>query len=252
MSIVGIKKEDKLNDLLHHTHHRPYDLPAGKWVYYQEWNDAVFLHWRVDREALRALVPRDLELDLHEGQAWVSVVAFNMEKIRPRALPPFAPVSNFYEINIRTYVRHKGKGGVYFLSIEGGKRLSCSIARAVSGLPYRFSEINRRENELHAQNQAFGDRLEIQYRIGSPQPAKSALDLWLTERYALFQDSPGAIYEFDIHHIEWPVFEIDLLHLAVAYPRFQALWSGPPDAVHYSPGVQVLAWGRRGHARQEG
>jgi hypothetical protein len=37
----------RLTALLTATAHRPYLLPAGPWRYYQEWNEALFLHWRV-------------------------------------------------------------------------------------------------------------------------------------------------------------------------------------------------------------
>lgn len=102
-----------ISDILDTTGHRPWPLPEGNWSYYQEWNNAVFLHWRVDNDAIRKMVPADLELELFDRSAWVSLVAFTMEKIRPRILPAVGLVSNFHEINIRTYVR---SGKVAFLS----------------------------------------------------------------------------------------------------------------------------------------
>lgn len=68
-----------------------------------------------------------------------------MEKIRPKNFPCFSPISDFDEINIRTYVRSHNKAGVYFLSIEGGKFLSCKVAKAISELPYRFSKIKNEQ-----------------------------------------------------------------------------------------------------------
>ena len=92
-------------------------------------------------------MPKELDIDLFEGKPWVSVVAFTMEKIRPKNLPSFAPISNFDEINIRTYIRSNNKTGVYFLSIEGGTKLSCKIAKGISELPYRFSKMKRSPNK---------------------------------------------------------------------------------------------------------
>src|SRR5690606_33910061 len=126
--------------------HRPWNLPSGNWKYYQEWNDGIFLHWQVDYNELKKLVPDDLEIDLFDGKPWVSLVAFTMEKIRPKNLPAFPPISDFHEINIRTYVKLNNKTGVYFLSIEGGKKLSCIMAKGISELPYRFSNIKRTKN----------------------------------------------------------------------------------------------------------
>lgn len=43
--------------------------PAG----YQCWRDLLFVHWPVPPEALRPLVPRELEIDLFAGQAYVAL-----------------------------------------------------------------------------------------------------------------------------------------------------------------------------------
>ena len=67
---------------------------------------------------------------------------------------------------------------------------------------------------------------------------------WLTERYALFQDTDKSINEFEIHHLEWPINEINLSKLELNYPRFKKLISEQPSKIHYSKGVKVLAWGK--------
>ncbi len=75
-----------IKEILNITEHRPWTIPTKKWKYYQEWNNAVFLHWQVDLQELQKIVPDDLEIDIYEGKPWVSLVAFTMEKIRPRKL----------------------------------------------------------------------------------------------------------------------------------------------------------------------
>ncbi|QDH78447.1 DUF2071 domain-containing protein [Echinicola soli] len=232
----------RIRELLQIKDHRPWELPKRKWSYYQEWNDAVFLHWPVDETALRKWVPAELEIDFFDGQAWISVVAFTMEKIRPRNLPPFPPISNFHEINIRTYVKYKGKQGVYFLSIEGGKRTSCKVAKSLSALPYRFSPMKRVNGSYHAANAACQDELQLKFRIEATLEEKSPLEWWLMERYALFQDSPNAINAYEIHHTPWPARKIALTKAFIKYPRFSKLFHGQPVLSHYSPGVKVLAW----------
>jgi uncharacterized protein YqjF (DUF2071 family) len=221
--------------------HRPWTLPERPWQFYQEWNDCIFLHWRVPVNLLASYVPDSLTIDEVNGSAWVSVVAFSMERIRPRYLPPFPPISNFGEINIRTYVRLNGRGGVYFLSIEGGKRLSCWIARTVSELPYRYSRMQRRPGLFTASNTEFGDSFQLAYQSGEVITDKSAVDRWLTERYGLFQPVGSNLNTFEIHHPEWPVHRLEVKELELHYSRFAALLSGPPDLAHYSPGVPVLA-----------
>ena len=233
-----------IKEILNTTKHRPWQIPNSSWKFYQEWNNALFLHWQVDLNELKKLVPKELEIDLFEGKAWVSVVPFTMEQIRPKNLPPFPPISNFNEINIRTYVRFNDKTGVYFLSIEGGKLLSCLVSKTISELPYRYSKMSRSEGQYLSHNSSFGDDLEIEFSLGNKLNEKSALDKWLTERYALFQDTKKCINEFEIHHLEWPMNEIVVSKLNFNYPRFNQLIKGKPDLIQYSKGVKVIAWGK--------
>jgi len=232
-------------DLLRTTDHRPWVIPAGDWAYYQEWNNAVFLHWEVDLQELRKFMPGGMEIDLFDGKPWVSVVAFTMEKIRPRYMPYFPPISNFEEINIRTYVKMGDKTGVTFLSIEAASWISCKIATALSELPYRYSKMTRNGASVISKNASFSDGLRVTCNVGSELRDKSDLDRWLTERYALFQHNGTSVNQFEIHHIEWPMYRLELGEIELEYPRFKSLLRPKPDMWHYSPGVQVVAWDKK-------
>ena len=167
-----------------------------------------------------------------------------MEKIRPKNLPSFPPISDFDEINIRTYIKSNNKTGVYFLSIEGGKKISCKAAKGVSKLPYRFSKINRTESLYESNNSEFNDKLNIEFKVGRAITKKTKLDKWLTERYALFQDTEKHINEFEIHHLEWPIDEMSLKKLELNYKKFDKLIKNEPNKIQYSKGVKVIAWGK--------
>lgn len=233
-----------IKEIINNTAHRPWKVPTENWRFYQEWNNAIFLHWKVDEKELIKFVPDTLQIDLFEGNPWISLVAFSMEKIRPKYLPSFKPISNFGEINIRTYIKSNHKTGVYFLSIEGGNKTSCKIAKGISELPYRYSKMNRTSHAFTSKNLPFDDSFRIEYKIGDELNTKTNLDSWLTERYALFQDSGDVINEFEIHHMEWPIEELEIKELRVDYSRFSKLISKSPDKGHYSKGVQVIAWGK--------
>ena len=232
----------KIQDILSATQHRPWEMPKEGWKYYQEWNNVIFLHYQVDLCELERFVPNEIEIDKFENKPWVSVVAFTMENIRHKNLPTFSPISNFDEINIRTYVKSKGKTGVYFLSIEGGKSISCKVAKWISELPYRYSRIKRTKNQYSSYNSNFDERLSIEYVIGNKIKEKSELDNWLTERYALFQDTDKSINEFEIHHLEWPIVDVELNKLEINYKRFNKLINQEPNKIQYSKGVKVIAW----------
>jgi len=233
-----------IQEIVNTTRHRPWKIPTSQWKFYQEWNHAIFFHYRVNLTSLKKFIPKELEIHLHEGEPWVSVVAFTMENMRPRNLPAIPYLSDFHEINIRTYIKSNHKTGVYFLSIEGGNSLSCKLAKGISDLPYRYSKIKRTKNLYEGRNLEFNDQLNFEFTIGKKVKEKSEIDKWLTERYALFQDTAQSINEFEIHHVEWPIHEIELQQLNVNYPRFESLLNNSPDRMHYSEGVKVLAWGK--------
>lgn len=232
----------EINDILSQVNHRPFTIPNGKWAYYQEWNNALFLHWKVSYEVLRKLVPQDLNLDTHNGSAYISLVAFTMQKIRPRYFPAIRSISNFYEINIRTYIDNDSKKGVYFLSIEAQKYLSVFIAKALSDLPYRKSNIQRVDCLYRSTNNFNNFFLDTEFEIKQPLIQKTALDKWLTERYCLYFDKGNTIYRYDIHHKEWDLKNIDIKRLNLNYKMHGIALTDQPELAHYSNGVKVLAW----------
>lgn len=235
-----------IKEILSQTDHRPWPLPQEPWRFYQEWNQVLFLHWQVELEELQKFVPAGIEIDLFEGKPWVSLVPFTMENIRPRYLPPFNPLSYFHEVNLRTYIKHTdGRTGVYFLSIEGSKLLACKLSKAISELPYRYSKMERTPTSYISNNNVYGDRLSIDFSLGDSITQKTELDKWLTERYALFQNNEkGRVNAFEIHHAEWDMQQLHIYKLELSYPRFEKLIGRLPDLVHYSPGIQVVAYGK--------
>ena len=50
--------------VLSRIEHRPYPVPSGPWVLFMSWQDLLFMHWPVDVEALRSLVPPALHRHL--------------------------------------------------------------------------------------------------------------------------------------------------------------------------------------------
>ncbi|PZF74989.1 YqjF family protein [Taibaiella soli] len=238
-----------IKETLASTTHRPFAMPSGRWVYYQEWNHALFLHWEVSLETLQPLIPEGVTLDLFEGKAWVSLVGFTMNKIRPRHLPAVSLLSDFHEINLRTYVTHENKPGVYFLNIEAEKLLSVLVAKSMSGLPYEKAEMSRKglsDGDVYrSHNPQKGFRLDVKYKIETVSYRKTPLDFWLTERYCLYVDSHKKIYRYDIHHEEWGIAPVSLVQLEVNYRKGNLELNAQPDRMHYSEGVKVLAWRRR-------
>jgi hypothetical protein len=238
-----------LQEIINTIDHRPWTLPAGPWVYYQEWNRALFLHWRVPKELLQALIPPGTSLEIFDGDAWVSIVAFTMEEIRPRRLPALSFISTFHEINVRTYISSVDKQGVYFLNIEAGKLHSALTARFLSGLPYEYANIQRYskqdEHRYSCVNKTKGFQLEAIFNIGEPVKTKSPLDISLTEKYCLYLGKGNRLYRYEVQHLPWNLYQVKTIHLKTNYLIGAISLNRLPDLMHYSEGVQVLAWQRK-------
>jgi len=76
------------------------------------------------------LLPPGLTLDTRDGKAWIGVVPFLMSKVAPRCCPPIPKLSRFLELNVRTYVTHGGKPGVWFFSLDAENPVAVRVARA--------------------------------------------------------------------------------------------------------------------------
>ena len=234
-----------ISAILSATSHRPYELPVEQWKYYQEWNNAIFLHWEIPFETLRKYVPEQFCIDSYDGKCYISLVAFTMQKIRPRNLPAVKFISDFHEINLRTYIDINNKKGVYFLNIEAQKHLSAFVAKSLSGLPYEKSMIKRTDNTYSSKNSIREFVLETEFEVKEKLINKSNLDKWLTERYCLYFDKNGKSFRYDIHHKEWELKNVSIKNLHLSYKIGDInLSNKPPDLAHYSDGVKVVAWKR--------
>lgn len=246
---AGMTERLRPSELLERTGHRPDPLPAGRWNFYQEWVDVIFLHYQVDLVGLRSMVPEELELDLFEGNAWVSVVAFTMQNVRPRWLPAWPPVSNFHEVNVRTYVRDgHGTPGVYFLSIDAAKCASVALAQVLSALPYRKAHIvrGRSPRKWFEARSRTGMHVQLDHQNVGPIAFPSLMDRWLVERYALFELYRNAVWCYEVHHLPWPLETLQINHLRFD-PSAELLplgLSNKPHLAHGSSGVQILSWPR--------
>src|ERR1700752_1138850 len=110
--------------------------PGGIRLMRQNWGKLLFMHWRLDPEILRPLIPAQLSIDTFGGRAWIGVVPFTMWGSRASFLPPIPGTSAFHELNVRTYVHHEGVPGVWFFSLDAANSLAVWGARTFYHLPY--------------------------------------------------------------------------------------------------------------------
>src|SRR6266436_7723570 len=91
----------------------------GEPLFIADWDRVLMIHYEVEPDTLQRAVP--FELELNEGRAFVSLVAFTMRGMKPRmgghlAALLLKPIATHEFLNVRTYVRHRGESGIYFLA----------------------------------------------------------------------------------------------------------------------------------------
>jgi uncharacterized protein YqjF (DUF2071 family) len=230
---------------------RPLGPPSG----YQRWRQLLFLHWPIPAAALRALIPSPLEIDTFEGQAWIGVVPFTMEGVRPRGLPAVRAISNFHELNVRTYVHVGGRDpGVWFFSLDAANGLAVRIARAFWHLPYFKAVMNLEASgsEVRYTSErrwpeptpaSFACRYTVGERLSPAAPG--TFEHFLVERYLLYADAGRAgIQRGQVHHTPYPLQSASVAQLE--HDLFEkAGLPAPEGAPHvlWSPGVDVEVFG---------
>ena len=191
----------------------PARRPDGIAVMHQRWAQLAFLHWPVPVAALRALVPSALTIDTFENTAYVGVVPFTVTGARPMLMPPLPWVSDFHEVNVRTYVHKDGADpGVWFFSLDASNALVVAAARALFLLPYHHARmeidvdpggIDFRSERDGAETALFAARYEP---LGQPQPAAlGSLEHFLAERYLLYTSADRRLWQAQVHHEPYPL-----------------------------------------------
>jgi uncharacterized protein len=232
------------------TAHRPWPMPQGPWIMFQSWRNLLFAHWPLPPEQVRSAVPPPLELDLHEGRAYVGMTPFTVTGLRARWLPAVPGLSDFHELNCRTYVRLGDRTGVFFFSLDAASSAAVLAARATYRLPYHAAEMaSEIEGEwIHFQSRRTGDGalFEAHYRaVGQPfQPQPGTIEHFLTERYALFAVPEGGhALSAEIHHAPWRLrpAEAHIAHNTVMSAAGLTV-PGRAPLLHFSEVQDTLIW----------
>jgi len=225
---------------------RPEGRPAG----FQRWRNLAFLHWEVPVAALQALLPPELSVDTWEGRAYVGVVPFTMRDVAPRWAPSVPGISNFHELNVRTYVHHEGRDpGVWFFSLDAAGTIAVLAARAGWDLPYHRASMDLQieGDEIRYSSHRLwpGPKpadLKVHYRLGEVLgPATPAtFEHFLAERYVLYARGKSGIRKGRVHHKPYPLQQATVLQCEQSMVTVQGLpQADTAPLALYASGVDV-------------
>ena len=229
----------------------------GEPLFLARWDRTVFINYSADPSILQRQVP--FELDLYDGRAFVSVVAFTLVRMRPRlggALSErlLKPIATHEFLNVRTYVRHDGEPGIFFLAEWLSNRISVLLGPRTFGLPYNFGHFDY-EHEANGESlcgsvSAGELRLTYDGKVNDPEfkpcPAGTLAEFML-ERYTAFTHRGKRRRLFRIWHRPWEQAAADYRITDTSLIASTGAWWNTTQLVgaNYSPGVEV--WMGRPH-----
>jgi uncharacterized protein YqjF (DUF2071 family) len=217
-------------------------------IWMQHWTNVLFLHFAAPAEELRRHLPARIEIDTFDGQAWISCVLFRLN-LRPAGLPFVPGLSSLLELNVRTYVRHRGQSGICFLKMYADNWLAICASRLLTPLSYEFAALtdHRRANgaryvECKPVDSAGGAlAADVMSSRDLVEARPGSLDFWLLERYRLFVvRRDGTILAADVEHPPWRAATVAAMALQHNFHEVLGLPTTElPVPAHESPGVAV-------------
>jgi uncharacterized protein len=228
----------------------------GEPLFLAGWERAIFIHYQAEPATLQASVP--FELDLHDGRAFVSVVAFTMREMHPRfggrtAAWLCQPIASHGLLNLRTYVQYKGEPGIYFMAEWLSNRMSVLLGPRAFGLPYRFGLLDYEHHSGELRGRVTAKEGALGYRATNARndfvPCEpGSLTEFLLERYTAFTEYRRRKRFFRVWHEPWRQVSID-----IDVPDSDLLFStgdwwktARQIGANYSPGVSVwMGWPHR-------
>ena len=226
-----------------------------------DWVSALFIHYEVDPDVLQSTI--GYQLDLYDGRAYVSVVAFTMRRLRLRVGGRIvswitAPIADHGFLNVRTYVTHEGEPGIHFMAEWLTNRLSVMLGPKTFGLPYRYGRLDYRHDEQSGdlsgraqgtgrdQGRTFAYRGQLQTFEQEQTAAEGTLRHFLIERYTAYTLQRTTHRRFRVWHEPWRYRGVQLNIECETLLAVTGSWSRDARYVgaDFSRGVEDVWMGR--------
>ena len=222
-----------------------------------EWRKLIMAQYAVDPATLAPYLPQGTELDLYQGDCFVSVVGFLFDQVRIKGLAiPFH--TRFEEVNLRFYVRRTEpcgsvRRGVVFLREFVPRAAITMIANALYEEPY--ATLPTRHHIMHG-----ADTLQVRYdwrhrktwySLGveasvEPQAiASGSIEDFITEHYWGFTRRRNCrTSQYEVRHPSWMTYpilrhQIDMDFGALYGTEFAALTQRRPDNILLAEGSAI-------------
>lgn len=183
------------------------------------WQDLIISTYEVDQSILKKYLPKNTELDLFNGKALMSIVAFTFSNVKFFGIKiPFH--QKFGQINFRFYVKSKinGAKGVVFIKEFAPKPLIALTANIFYNEPYFTKKIRLRTNtNCNTKTIKYSyKQMDVAAEIKSSTHSlnKNSLEECVVDRYIAFvKNRTGKTLQYRIRHRPWKLY--NTIHAAV-------------------------------------
>ncbi len=219
-------------------------------VMFQRWENLLFLHWKISPKWLQTTLPTGLFVDQFAGNAYIGIVPFFMQAVRPAYLPSLPHLSYFQEVNVRTYViDQNGIPGVWFYSLDANRRIAVLIAQKIFALSYYLAKMSASYQDSGIQYSALRvgsqETAEYEYFPGEilDPPNPETLESFLLDRYLLYSYNKhkSQLYSGRVWHLPYRLRQVRLASFSDAPMKWNGFDSleNNPDHVCMSANVDV-------------
>ena len=222
------------------------------------WSNVFLATYGVPPALLTPRLPPGLALDLRDGHAFVSLVAFEFLDTRVRGIA-WPGHRDFAELNLRFYVRDGDERGVVFVREFVPRRMIVWIARALYNEPYRTAPFVAARDDApgrHAMRYTLDwagrtHTLDVSAEDAPFRPAADSVEHFFKEhRWGFGTTRAGRTTRYEVDHPPWDVYpvrsySIDLDWGAVYGPEWAFLRDAPPVSTVLAAGSAVSVWPRR-------
>lgn len=216
-------------------------------------------NYQVDPSLLQEFVPRGTELDLWNGECYVSLVSFKFVDTRVKGIR-IPGHSNFEEVNLRFYVKRDAgeeiRRGVTFIKEIVPKAMISFVARTLYGEPYETwqmsHEAGKRDLTYLWEKEDVENRVHVEVSREMGVPAAGSHEEFIIEHYwGYTRRGENRTDEYKVEHPKWSVFELNYAEIDVDFgytygEEFAFLSDEEPRSIFMAKGSPVSVYqGRR-------
>ena len=185
------------------------------------WSNLCLLTYAVPPGLLEPRLPRGLALDLRDGEAFASLVAFDFLDTKVLGIP-WPGFRDFPEINLRFYVRQGDRRGVMFIREFVPQRWVALLARTTYGEPYLAAPMRSRvtttEGRLTVEHgltyAGRENRLMVVGAEPAACPAEDSVEHFFKEHQWGFGGRPGGpCVRYEVAHPRWNCYAVERYEL---------------------------------------